>query len=416
MVIWGPRVGYSVADQAVVSGTSLGLNLLLVRTLPADAYGVFALAFAAFLFLSGFHSALLLEPLGVVGPARYRNRRPAYFRAAALLHVGLGLIFVVVVAVGVVIAQHWSPPLVPALLALAIATPAILLFWLVRQECYVEMQPRLALRTSAMYAAGVGVVLWVLASTGQLSPAGALLAMAAASIFASVTVWRRLHSGARSREVQLREVLRDHWAYGRWATGSALVNWLSSTAYLPVVGLLGGLEAAGVFRALQILVFPLQKVVAALGQLFLPWLSTRRAALGDAYVRRVLPRLSALNLILAIVYVLALLAVARWGIRLLYGGAYAQFAWLVPYLGAAVILEALAGGGYVALKALERPDAIFAAQLAGALLTFSGGVLLVRDFGLLGAGVGTAVTAAVIAGSLAIFLLRALRRDGMTGA
>ena len=83
---WGIRSGLSVLDQGLTSGASFLLNLFLARWLTSEAYGAFAVAFATLLFLSGYHNVLLLEPMTVLGPARYSAEMTGYFFAQLKLN------------------------------------------------------------------------------------------------------------------------------------------------------------------------------------------------------------------------------------------------------------------------------------------------------------------------------------------
>src|SRR5258706_11346645 len=84
--IWGWRSAMSLIDQGLTSGAGFGVNLLLARWMTPKVYGAFAVAFAGFLFVSGFHNVLLLEPLTVLGPSRHAGKLPAYFRAQIKVH------------------------------------------------------------------------------------------------------------------------------------------------------------------------------------------------------------------------------------------------------------------------------------------------------------------------------------------
>src|SRR5207237_8631889 len=83
---WGIKAGVSIVEQGLVSGAGFLLSFLLARWLSSEAYGAFAVAFATLLFLSGFHNVLLLEPMSVMGPARYANQASAYFAAQLKIH------------------------------------------------------------------------------------------------------------------------------------------------------------------------------------------------------------------------------------------------------------------------------------------------------------------------------------------
>src|SRR5580704_2972757 len=87
--VWGMRSGFALLDQGLTSGAGFGVNLLLARWMPAEVYGAFVLAFAGFLFISGFYNVLLLDPMSVMGPSRHAERLPAYFRVQIAIHAVL---------------------------------------------------------------------------------------------------------------------------------------------------------------------------------------------------------------------------------------------------------------------------------------------------------------------------------------
>src|SRR5258708_15308055 len=84
--VWGWRSAMSLVDQGLTSGAGFGANLLLARWMAPNVYGAFAVAFAGFLFVSGFHNVLLLEPLTVLGPSRHARNLQAYFRSQIRVH------------------------------------------------------------------------------------------------------------------------------------------------------------------------------------------------------------------------------------------------------------------------------------------------------------------------------------------
>ncbi|MFQ5571532.1 MAG: hypothetical protein ACE5G0_17775, partial [Rhodothermales bacterium] len=86
---WSTRISLSILDQILLSGANFILNVLLARWLIPDAYGAFAVAFSVFLFLSGIHNALIVDPMSVLGPARFGNRLPGYLTSLFYTHGGL---------------------------------------------------------------------------------------------------------------------------------------------------------------------------------------------------------------------------------------------------------------------------------------------------------------------------------------
>jgi hypothetical protein len=97
---WGLKGGLSVLDQGLYSGANFVLSILLARWLSPSYYGMFAIAFAIYLFAYQVHNAIILEPMSVLGPARMYHRLADYLRDQLKLH------FVVSLVAGLVISRH----------------------------------------------------------------------------------------------------------------------------------------------------------------------------------------------------------------------------------------------------------------------------------------------------------------------
>jgi len=82
---WKSRAFFSLADQAVFSGAMFIVNILLARWTSPKEYGAFAVLFAIFGILSGFHSALIIERMTVYGSTRPLALVTSEFAAMALL-------------------------------------------------------------------------------------------------------------------------------------------------------------------------------------------------------------------------------------------------------------------------------------------------------------------------------------------
>ena len=132
---WMPWVGkgsLAVLDQGLISGSNFLIGILLARWLAPEAYGAYALAFSIFLFLAGFHNALLLEPMSVFGPASYKDQLPAYLGKLLRLHFALTFALALLLALGATcFLSFFGNRAVPdALLGAGLATPWIIFLWL----------------------------------------------------------------------------------------------------------------------------------------------------------------------------------------------------------------------------------------------------------------------------------------------
>lgn len=389
---WRARLSIGVLDQLTVSGANFVLNILLARWLPPAGYGAFAVAYAVLVLVAGPHSALLIDPMNVVGPRVFRGQPARYLRVVLTLHGS------VTVPLGIVVGALalWPATFVnlPAawLVTLGVSAPAVLSLWLLRSACHFEMRPGAALMGSVLYAAGVlGLVIWA-DSGAWLTPRRALLLMAAASAVAAFCMSRALGLvPAAWASPDLGPVIREHWAYGRWILGASVAHAIGNGLYVPLVGVLIGLEQSGVLRALQNLLTPLQQVLVGISMVAFPFMSRRVAEEGRAYLNRRGLKFVLLIMALAAAYGMTMTVLGRPILALIYGtGYYAAYASLVPLLAGTAVASALALCLGILVRIINQPRGILWAKLGAAAWLFGAGIFLVRSLGVKGAVLGLA--------------------------
>ncbi len=151
---WFLKGGIAVLDQGIFSGSNFVFNILLARWLDPAAYGAFSVLFAIYLFLSGFHNALIMEPMTVLGPALYLDRLREFVATQFKLHFFItGGMSILVILVGALLAfTQKGISFGLSLAGLGIFLPFMLLIWLARRIFYVLQIPAGALLSSIVYA------------------------------------------------------------------------------------------------------------------------------------------------------------------------------------------------------------------------------------------------------------------------
>ncbi len=392
---WFSKILLSLVDQGLASGGHFVLNILLMRCLLPSEYGAFAVTFSVFLLAANLYSALILEPLGVIGPAYYGECLPAYFLMTLWIHGGLSLILSAVLLLLAAGLAAMKSALAPAMAALSFSAPCMLLFWLFRRACYLDTRPGVAVKGSLFYVLALGAGLVLLWRQGGVSPPRMFLVMGAASIGVSVLLWHQLGQGVPivspwQALLDSAEAARRHWTYARWSLGTTILYWFASSLYLPAVGALAGLREVAAYRAAENLLLPMSQVLTALGLLLLPRVTARGRILGRGYLDRTAVRVSILCSLAAGVFALAVTAGGPMLIRLLYGGeSYLGSLTLVPFLGLALVLRAIGDTGFgIASRAAERPDIGFWSTVIAAAMTLGCGLVLVSRYGAAGAAAG----------------------------
>jgi O-antigen/teichoic acid export membrane protein len=414
--VWGVRSGLSILDQGLTSGAGFALNLLLARWLASEAYGAFAVAFATLIFLFGFHSALLVEPMSVVGPASYSNRMIPYFLAQLKLHATLvsALSILLLMASAAMARMAVHRELVAAMTGSALALPFVLLLWLVRRMCYAVQRPSMAVWGSAGYLTLVLIGLFALRATGWLNPLSAFLLMGTASIPAALLLLRLLGLAGvvPVDSCPWRQVLRENWNYGRWLVAGSVLFTVASQTQIYLVAALLGLGAAGILRAVQIPSLVMTQIITAVGLLALPVLATE-FGLGriDKLQEKAVLATGFLSA-MAIAYAAVLGIFAKPIESLLFGGKFSSNAWLIPLLGLVPVCAAFAVGFSMALRALQKPHFDLLANAISAPIGLITAVLFIKTWGLVGAAVSVVAGFAAYALVFFCFFVRWTKQMG----
>jgi len=414
------QIGYSFADQALAVGGTFLANVALARTQTKEEYGMFALSYSLFTFLSGLHNSAILEPCTVYGSGRYRNRFSEYLRLMVRLNALIGLALTGLVLLACLI-LYWAAPqyLTRALLGLGVTVGVLLSGAFLRRVFYLQRQPGFATRASLICFVTVAGALGLAAKAHALNGFSVFAILALGWIAAGVGLGKKVALGQRGQPFLESEpgYWGEHWKYSKWVLATAFVFQLTSQGYYWIVaGFLSVKDVAGL-RAMQMLVAPVDQVFIALSFLIIPALSARYASNRMADYLSFTKRYG-----LAIVSVTALFALAvrllgRPLMHWLYAGKFDE---LIPVLYVLAFLPLLMSIGNTlgnAMNAAEKPRLVFAGFLSSGVATVGLGIPLVIRFGLPGAVYGLLVSATVYTGAQALgFFLAVYRRAIPVGA
>ncbi len=373
---WTVKGGLAVTDQGLFSGTNFILNILLARWLSPEDYGAFAVAFSILVLLSSVHTALLTEPMLVFGPGKYADKQNKYFAMLIYGHVGVTLAFSGLTILGAFVAEGLiSRSLQWSLIGLGIATPMILLLWLVRRAFYVRLQPASAAAGGVLYMALLLASVLLLQSYGCLSNFSAYLLMGGVAFMVSVVflaVLRPMWAIVGNPTPAM--VVDDHWKYGRWALALMIVNWMPWNLHILVLSLFLPIQEIAGLRALYNVILPVNHVLMALAGISLPLFAERfRNRPGE---RTHLVKLFAfLSIVIAICYTAFLFLVGPKVLEIVYKGNYLDVYDLAPVLAFAHIPLSVIMAFGLAYGALARSDKALRNYLPYVVLTLILGLL-----------------------------------------
>lgn len=407
---WFTRGAWALIDQALFSAAGFLVLVLLARWLAPADFGRFTVAHTVFLLLSTVYSALVIEAMLVRAPQRFAGQLPRYFGALFVQQVPVGLVLGAVtamIALGCIVRGAAATGTV--LMAMAAATPFLLLLWLTRRPWYVLMRPHRAAAGGAIYLIGVVAGLVLLDGAGRLNALTATLATGLSALAAALflLVGLPVRWPGRTDAGLMHNVAAEHWSYGRWAIASGFLGLLPTQLCYLVLSEVSGVESSAALRAVSNLIVPLIQVNIALSAILLPAVARHR---GTPHARRLVAAGAAALVVAPLAAWLVLGGFADLLLRLCYGDRYADYGWLVWIIGVTPALLGLATLLNIVLQSRGRQDGVFYASLAAALFSLTFGVGLIWQDGLRGAAIG--VNVSLVAGiGVAIACLRLPARE-----
>jgi O-antigen/teichoic acid export membrane protein len=406
-------VGYSFADQALAAGGSFLANVILARTQSKEEYGMFALSYSFYVFLTSIHNSTILEPYTVYGSGRYRAHFSEYLRLMARSNAILGFLLTGSLLLSCLVLLWIAPQLLSrALLGLALTVGVLLSGLFLRRVFYLQRQASLAAGTSLVFFVAVVSGLWLTVRAHVLDSFSVFLVLAVGWIAAGFSFARKLSFGKPQQSfLELEpDYWREHWKYTRWVLATAFVYQLTTQGYYWLVGGFLSVKEVGDLRAMYLLVTPVEQGFVALTFLVLPALASRYAAKKMGDYLSLLGRYGLAILSVSVLFALAVRVAGKPVMHALYAG---KFDGLAPILFIFALLPVLTGIGCMmssALNAAEKPKLVFLAYLCSAVSTVLLGIPLVTHFGLRGAVYGMLVSGGTYCVALAIGFLFSVYR------
>lgn len=384
------RAVWNVADQVVSSGTNLVLSVLIARTLSADGFGAFAVAFAVYAFLIGAGRSLFAQALSV----RYVGRGEIVFRAAARASTGAAVLLGVVcgaltLIVGVVVGGVTGT----SLAVMGVLMPALLLQDMWRAVFIAEGRPR---------AAFVNDAIWAVA---QFAAVGALIALGRAEAPLFIAAWG---VSALIAAICGGFQFRGHpqvWRSVRWLQDQRDIIGYYGASFLSVLGanqitlfLLAAISSpavVGALRAAQVVLGPLNLAATSMTTFAIPEIARR--GLSGVRALRAAALVSAGMVLADLAWGAVLLLLPSGAGEQLLGDSWRNAQAVLPasILGVAAIGAGLGAAVLLVGRGYVKETFIINAVSAPCFLVFGVGGLLLG--GAMGAALGLSLVQVVVA-------------------
>jgi O-antigen/teichoic acid export membrane protein len=336
------HVNWTLADQAVVSGSNFITGILLARFLGPESFGMFVLLQSIVLYFNSFQSALIFQPMMSAAPQMAELPRANYLHGVFALQLMLcGVLSLLVVMITTVIYTfnfHIHLGIDTNIIAATIA--ALLAFQLQdwqRRYYFVQEKPRSALLIDTISYGGQVTLLGICYLNNLLNVATAFWIIAGASFASFAVGFTRDSLSPVFSHAQ--KVLKEGWRTGRDYLVAWQLQWLGTQGVLMFSAGAIGAEPVGGIRAAQNIVGPINIIFLAMENVVPVVAAKRFSQKGITGLLAYLGRISAFGSALLIPVLLILAIFANPIIEFLYGGSYVAYATLVIWQVASIFLQ-----------------------------------------------------------------------------
>lgn len=364
------RLSWGIADQGVSSLTNFMLGIVVARSLGAESFGAFTLAYVTYGVVINASRGLATDPLVV----RHSGRPDAEMRApvaaatatAVLVGIGCGILSIGVGAV--------APGQVGlAFLALGIGLPGLMLQDAWRFVFFASGRPHRALVNDLVWGVLLLGVLVGLHRAGQLDVMTAVLAFGGTAAVAALLGFAQ--TGVRPQFGDVRWWVLKHRDLGSRYLVENLSIGGASQLRMVALGWVAGLAAVGDVRAAEILMGPFLVILMGLSQVAVP-----EAARVVARAPHRLPLfcfgLGGVQAVAAAAWGALVLLLLPHGLGdLLLGDIWESAAALLPIIVVGLVMGALEVGATTGVRALGAARRSLFAQLTGSGLYLVGGTV-----------------------------------------
>lgn len=385
---WLQNGGFAILDQGFFAGTNLLILILLARWMEPAQFGAYTVSFYVFQLVGAFHTSVLTQPMLTFGVSKYSESFSKYLGILFYAHWRITTaIGVVLSLVGLIFSVFDSKLLGMTMVGMGLASPLILLAWLMRRAFYITNRPGHAAVGSGLYFLFVSLGLWILFHVNALSPSWAFVTLGIGAV--PVCFWCQQHLRAvlpkREDTVSVSRVYKEHWMYGKWMVGNSVVRWLSKDVLYVVLPFWWGLESSGALQALTTLVRPIHNLFIAISNLLHP-------ILGKKFYKESIPQFIQTTYVALVVTGFAG-GLYTWGLiqfgpsifEWLYDHKYSEVAHLLPIIALIPLCWAINIVISTALRVTQNLRGLFSCYLAGMVMSATIGLYYIISMGLSGA-------------------------------
>jgi O-antigen/teichoic acid export membrane protein len=419
------RAGWSLADQAVISGANFLTIYLLALHMELSEFGLYTVAFVGLLFLNSIQDALITQPHNVLSAKRDEVAYREFTSILAVIQCVAALaISLLIAGIGILMWLYGFTGYGALIVAVGIAAGPWMFQEFVRRVLYTKSDSFGAFVNDVVsYGLQVaGIVLLIFFAGIPRKELGILILGISSCVAGLLGLWQlRSHvSFSKLSGGGIRSIWTEVFEFGQWLIARKLVDWVGKHGHTWLILVLLGPVMVGVYKAVSHFINVLN-IGQKAAQTYLPSRGSRiYAEQGVEGLNAWLPTTQRKVLIPFTVACILLVMFSRPILAVAYGDKFNDlgFAWGLEWIiiiGVAARWVTVANNPVtIALMALRDTRALFWTSILAAVTLATCGVALIYQFGIFGVAFAKLLIAILLYSTTRYLYRRRLQRRSPT--
>jgi O-antigen/teichoic acid export membrane protein len=373
-------------DQAILSATNFAINIMLIRHLSLENFGIYVIIFSFLMLANSVQTALITAPIGVIVSKLDDNEAVQYIKKLNPGQMALSIVivlFFLILSSGSIILRDYEEYQLP-LFGATIAT----FFYLGQLYLRSIMLSRLrvvdVLKNDLLYSIMQIIFLFILITTDYISVEAAFFSIGISAAIAIIYGLFQCQEFIGMAKVKILVGANENIKHGQWLLGTNLIAWVRINAINFIALYFVGAIAPAVIRAAQTIFGPVNVILVGLDSIVPQYCSKILSSSGINESLRILNKIILTFFFGMVVYSLFVSVFSYTILDILFGQEYTGYEAVVWIISIQYLFIVLQTKNLIALRVFDKTIYIFRSYVIELCITLIPGILLIRMNGLNG--------------------------------
>jgi O-antigen/teichoic acid export membrane protein len=378
-------------DQAIVSGNSFLLSILLVRLLGINIFGEFSIILLVTQGIVAINQSLVTSPYQSLYAQSKINNYSKQLKGIQTLIIG---VFIFIIVIFNIVIEALSIELVTLPLVLfSIYFIGTVLFDFNRKQLYLHKKYLYCLIKDAFSIFSQLTLIGILVSIDKFNTLEDILLAVGSCLIVVEGIVFLITTRPILPSIT---ILKKHWNFGKWMLGNSILQWFSGNFYITTGVVIMGAQVAGIIRIGQSIIGVWGIFIQVLENYVPPLVAQIYQNGGTSALKSYLMNLTIKGGAI-IGFVAILLMVFRNTIwKTIYGLDLIEYSYIMFWFGPILLFNFLGFPFKFAIRTLNKTQILFEAYIISCLLGFTTAHYFINTMGIHGICLGLLLTQVVM--------------------